>query len=84
MGIPILISIVICLIVYFIYLKRKLNVKLNLKYASEEDEFLVKGSKDKFIIDKSGRYEFLVVDGAICAVKDKSVSNKYVYYEEGE
>ena len=63
--------------------KRLFKKNFNRCYESKEGKFIIKGSKEKFIIKKDDRFEFLIKDGRIIAFKDLSVSNDFVYYNEG-
>lgn len=53
-------------------------------FACDEGDFIVKGRKDKFIIQKDNRFQFLVVDGKIISVKDKLASKRPVRYGGNE
>ena len=68
------------LIIYQRLFKKKINRRCDLK----EGEFIIKGSKEKFIIKKDDRFEFLKKNGRIIAFKDLSISNDFVYYNKGE
>ncbi len=69
-----------CLKLYKSFFKEKFNKN----YDLDEDKFIIKGSKDNFIIRKNDRFEFLVKNGRIIAFKDLEKSNNYIYYKKGE
>ena len=64
--------------------KRLFKNKFNRRYELKEGKFIIKGSKEKFIIKKDDRFEFLIKDGRIIAFKDLTISNDFVYYDKGE
>lgn len=65
--------------------RRLFKKKINIRYELKEGTFIIKGSKEKFIIKKDDRFEFLIKNGRIIAFKDLSISNDFVYYNnEGE
>lgn len=65
--------------------RRLFKKKINRRYELKEGTFIIKGSKEKFIIKKDDRFEFLIKNGRIIAFKDLSISNDFVYYNnEGE
>lgn len=64
--------------------KRLFKNKFNRHYELKEGKFIIKGNKEKFIIKKDDRFEFLIKDGRIIAFKDLTISNDFVYYDKGE
>lgn len=49
------------------------------KYECDNGDFEVKGRKNRFTIEKNGRFEFLVENGRIVSVKDKRSDTEFVY-----
>lgn len=73
------------LIVFFYLKKRKYRfLKIDTIYESDEGRFEIKGTKREFIIKKDGKFEFLIRDGQIVAVKDKRRSQDFVNYGGAE
>ena len=63
--------------------KRLFKRKFNKRYDLKNGKFIIKGSKEKFIIKKDNRFEFLVKNGRIIAFRDLNISKDFVYYNEG-
>lgn len=75
----IIILIIIFISGVFIYKSRKKH-KIDFVYNSNEGKFLVEGNREKFIIKKDNRFEFLVENGLITAVKDKRRHKEFIRY----
>lgn len=58
------------------------NIDVSQKYDSEAGHFVISGKKNKFIVTKDEKIEFLVEDGQIVACRDKRVSDDFKYYGE--
>lgn len=61
--------------------KRLFKRKFNKRYDLKNGKFIIKGSKEKFIIKKDNRFEFLVKNGRIIAFRDLNISKDFVYYQ---
>lgn len=73
----IIIAILIFAIILFFYKKNRVKISIN----NANGKYKVSGNKNKFVIKKDKRFEFLVEDGVIVACKDKLRDDKFKYYE---
>lgn len=82
----ILIAFSILIVILMIYksVKHKGPKRIYQKYSCGEGEFLVKGKKDDFTINKNYNIEFLVKNGRIIASRDLRINKDFVYYGGGE
>lgn len=78
--------VVLCIVIFIVWIKRKknnnrnhkrVNVHVNQQYHSKEGNFVVKGTKNKFKIQKDNGLIFTVVDGQIVSITDKKDRHTY-------
>lgn len=72
---PVVIVIVAIISFRMIHTKR-----VNQTLCCSEGEFLVHGTKNRFTIKKGNRFTFIVENGQIISVRDKSASSKQIEY----
>ena len=72
---PVVVVIVAIISFYVIHTKR-----VNQTICCPEGRFSVHGTKNRFTIKKGNRFTFVVENGQIISVKDKSASSKQIEY----
>ena len=77
-SVIILVALLIIIAAVVLIVKKQKSV--NSDYYFDHDKFIIKGKKNKFIVNKNGCYEFLVLNGQIVACRDKSKSPEFIYY----
>lgn len=78
------ILVIIIVLLVLRYMKRKgdsvfekKTIPINTHYKSEEGDFVIKGNKDKFFIEKDNGLVFEVVDGQIVSVTNNNTKHIY-------
>lgn len=74
------ILLIVVIIVAFLVLKIIRVKRVNQTISCSEGQFTVYGTKQHFTIKKDKRFTFVVENGQIVSVKDKSASSKQIEY----
>lgn len=78
----ILILSVIFLFIYtaYVFIRDKKEGLSLTEFTCSQGEFEIRGTKDDFVIEKNGRYEFTVKNGQIVSVLDRGYSSEPYQY----